>query len=66
MLNLVLIRLLGAYDFGVFAIAFVLGGISLDLRQCARLGSGGGAHAAAEKPRRGELSGRDVRLDRAR
>jgi O-antigen/teichoic acid export membrane protein len=28
-LNLVLIRVLSAYDFGVFAIAFVLGGISL-------------------------------------
>ena len=28
-LNLILIRLLSTHDFGVFAIAFVLGGISL-------------------------------------
>ena len=28
-LNLLLIRLLTAYDFGVFAIAFVLGGVAL-------------------------------------
>ena len=29
-LNLILIRMLSAYDFGIFAIAFVLGGISLN------------------------------------
>jgi O-antigen/teichoic acid export membrane protein len=29
-LNLILIRLLSAYDFGIFAIAFVLGGISVN------------------------------------
>ena len=64
-LSLILIRLLSPHDFGIFAIAFVLGGISLTYGNALVSIPAAVSHSATQESRCGRFSGSGVRLDRA-